>query len=196
MKWYFFQVTWRIWVGGGCSWTPVSGCQGESQRKPETGSSRGQWTRGSMLKSYCGNRCWVFKNQTRPKAKPPSKPSHQKSEKTENQNNWQQSARYKHAHTHTLAYTQQGWGYKGLTSRTTPSRAGWEIFLRLLWFNFGALSARLRPNDWFDVLLSALLSIELFEDLWLISNAERRISTFEALPMFPWRGTPLRDSTL
>lgn len=90
-----------------------------------------------------------------------------------------------------------GWGGGLLTSNTTPSRAGWEIFFRLLWFNLGALSARLRPSDWFDVLLSALLSIEWFEDLWLISSAERSISTFEALlPMFPCRGTPLSDSTL
>lgn len=74
---------------------------------------------------------------------------------------------------------------KKLTSTTTPSNAGWDIFFIFPWLSFGALSARWRPRDWFDVLSTRLLSTELFDALWLISRADE-MSTFDALPPVPW----------
>lgn len=56
-------------------------------------------------------------------------------------------------------------------------------------FNFGALSARYRFNDGFDV-RSALLSTDEFDDLWLISSADLSKSTFDALPLAPPRLRP------
>lgn len=72
-----------------------------------------------------------------------------------------------------------------LTSTTTLSKAGCEMFFIFPWLNLGALSARWRPSDWFDVLSTRMLNTEVFDVLWLISCADD-MSTFEALPPVTW----------
>jgi len=79
-----------------------------SRQKPETGHSRAQRTRGGMLKSYCGNRCLVFKNQTYDQRVGRPKAIFLVEEIYRNQNNWQQSARHSNAHnTHTHTHTKR-----------------------------------------------------------------------------------------
>jgi len=109
-----------------------------SRQKPETGHSRAQRTRGGMLKSYCGNRCWVFKNQTydqrvgRPKAIFFGGRNIQKSKQLAAIS--ETLKRTQHAHSHSYKKDEKGGSLNRylLTSRTTPSRAGCEMFFRFV----------------------------------------------------------------
>jgi len=108
-----------------------------SRQKPETGHSRAQRTRGGMLKSYCGNRCWVFKNQTYDQGVGRPKAIFFWWKKYTEIKTIGSNQRDTQAHTtriHSYKKDEKGGSLNRylLTSRTTPSRAGCEMFFRFV----------------------------------------------------------------